>query len=113
MAAKVVNSVKAVTTAGTRVQITDDNDTKCSSVYFEALGTNTGYIYVGLSDVSSTQYIAKLAVSSTVGQGFALDIGSLGGQFRLGGQGIQLSNFWIDSSVNGESVLFTYVQPNA
>lgn len=109
MAVTPVNASHTVTTAGTRVQLTTDADIRPTAVYFEALGSNTGYIYVGLSTVSSTVYMAKLGVTSSVGQGFSLTAPGAGGNFKGGGQGIQLSDIWFDSSVNGEKVLVTYV----
>lgn len=105
MAVTPVNASKTVTTAGTRVQVNSTAGILPTSIYFEALGSNTGYIYVGLSDVASTLYIARLSA----GQGFSLgaEIGSLG--YRAGGQGLKLSDYWVDSSVNGEKVLVTYM----
>jgi hypothetical protein len=104
MAITPVNSTLTVTTAGTEVQCTATTSIKPTSVYFEALGTNTGYIYIGLSTVSSTVYMARLAA----GEGFSLGTGA-GANFRSGGQGIQLSALYVDSSVNGEKVQMTYM----
>jgi hypothetical protein len=105
MAITPVHSTLTVTTAGTEVQVTTDTDIRPTSVYFEALGSNTGYIYVGLSTVSSTVYIARLSA----GEGFTLQSDGAGGNFRAGGQGLQLSSLWVDSSVNGEKVQMTYM----
>lgn len=96
---------KAVTTAGTRVQTTATTTILPTSIYFEALGTNTGYIYIGNSAVSSTVYFARLSP----GQGFTLSSDGVGGSGRVGSIGLQLSNIYIDSSVNGESVQITYM----
>lgn len=104
MAVTPVNSTLTVTTAGTRVQCTLDTSIKPTSIYFEALGTNTGYIYVGLVTVSSTVYIARLSA----GAGFPLKSDS-SGNARIGGVDIQLSNLYVDSSVNGEKVQMTYL----
>jgi len=92
------------TTAGTRTQCTATTTIRPSSVYFEALGTNTGYIYIGTVTVTSTLYIPRLSA----GQGFSLGIEPGGG---LGSTGLQLSNLYVDSSVNGEKVLMTYMYP--
>lgn len=97
-----VNTVKTVTTAGTEVRVSTGNE-RPSSIYFEALGTNTGYIYVGLSTVSSTVYIARLSA----GQGFSISADSTGSA-RLGAD-LKLSDYWVDSSVNGEKVQVTYL----
>ena len=98
---------KAVTTAGTRVQLTTNADLKPVSVYFEPLASNTGVIYIGDSAVSSTNYMARLTIPSTTANSSWAASGASGG--RVGGTGIQLSSFYIDSSVNGDSVLCTYL----
>lgn len=107
MAVTPSNSSLTNTTAGTRTQVVSDTDIKPSSVYFEALASNTGYIYVGISTVSSTVYIARLSA----GQGFSLSADGAGGLYKAGGQGIQLSGLYVDSSVSGEKVLVTYMYP--
>lgn len=108
MAVTPVHATKTVTTAGTRVQATTDTAIKPSSVYFEALGTNSGFIYVGLVTVTSAIYITRLSA----GQGFSLDADGAGGlNYRTGGQGLQLSALYFDSSVSGEKVQMTYLFP--
>jgi hypothetical protein len=111
MAITPVNASVTVTTAGTRVQVNSSAAIKPTAVYFEALGSNTGFIYVGLVSVTSTLYMAKLGVSPTsVGMGFSITAPGAGSSgFKLGGQGLQLSDFYIDSSVSGEKCLVTYV----
>jgi hypothetical protein len=96
-----VNVTKTVTTAGTEIQVSTGAQ-KPASIYFEALGTNTGYVYVGVAAVSSTAYIARLSA----GQGFA--IASDSGGNRVGGD-LVLSDYWVDTSVNGEKVQVTYL----
>lgn len=98
---------KAVTTAGTRVQLTANTDLKPTSVYFEPLASNTGVIYIGDSAVSSTNYMARLTIPSTSSNSSWAASGASG--HRISGTGIQLSSFYIDSSVNGDSVLCTYL----
>jgi len=107
MAITPINASLTNTTAGTRTQIVSDTDIKPTSVYVEALGSNTGFIYLGLVTVSSTVYIARLSA----GQGFTIQSDGIGGRGRLGGVGIQLSSLYIDSAVNGEKVLVTYQYP--
>lgn len=81
----IANGQKIVTTAGTQVALTTDADTYVSIV-IKALAGNTGDIYVGDSDVSSSN-------------GFVLDAGeAVSIDFKI------LSRIWIDSSVNGEGV---------
>lgn len=99
-----VHSTLTVTTAATRVQCTADTDIKPASIYFEALGTNTGYIYIGLVTVTSAIYITRLAP----GASFTLASDSVGA-VRQGGSDIQLSSIYIDSSVSGEKVQMTHL----
>lgn len=108
MAVTPVLITKTVTTAGTAVQVTTDTGIKPSAVYFEALATNTGQIYIGPSTVSSTSYFARLPIPSTTSAP-SWSIGSVDGGGRASGTEIQLSNFYIDSSVSGEKVQITYV----
>lgn len=108
MAVTPILITKTVTTAGTQVQVTTDTDIKPVSVYFEADAANTGYIYIGLSDVSSTSYLSRLTIpTSASSPSWSISSASNGG--RIGATGIQLSNLWVDSSVNGEKVHITYV----
>lgn len=96
---------KAVTTAGTRVQLTATTTILPTSVYFEPLASNTGVIYIGDSAVSSTNYMFRLTIPSTTANS-SIALSAPDG--RMSGVGIQLSNFWIDSSVSGDSVVCTY-----
>jgi len=94
-----------VTTAGTRVRLTAGQSDPTADIltpwiYLQAAEANTGVIYVGLSTVASTAYIAAL------GAGEAIQISA--GQVR-GSQGeYSLNDFYVDSSVNGEKVYVTY-----
>jgi len=99
------NSTVTVTTAGTRTQVTSSTSIYVESIYIEALGTNTGYMYIGNSDVSSTKYVARLGA----GQGWWWTAPSSGGSgYKAVGQGLQISSLYIDSSVSGEKVQVTY-----
>jgi hypothetical protein len=105
MAITPVQSTVTVTTAGTRVRPNSDTSILPTTIYFEALGTNTGNIYIGLSNVSSTSYIARLSAGQAVC--FSSD--------HTGSSAVtkdsvcyQLSNFYVDSSVSGEAVQVTY-----
>lgn len=98
---------KTVTTAATRVQVTSDTGIKPHSVYFEAFGTNTGFIYIGNSSVSSTVYFARLPVPSTSSSPSWSITAAETGSSR--GEGIQLSDLYVDSSVSGDKVQVTYV----
>ncbi len=101
MAIKPIVSTLTVTTAGTRVQATAASTTAIS-VYFEALKTNSGIIYVGDSTVSATKYIAAL----TAGSGFGI---STDAQGHVGGE-IQLTTLYADTSSSGDKVQMTYLQ---
>lgn len=101
-----VNSTVTVTTAATRVRGTATS-TYVTSVYVEALSTNSGSIFVGVADVTSTKYIAKL----TAGQGFTIGVdaqGSVGSS--TGGGEIQLNSIYFDTSSSGDKVQMTYLQ---
>lgn len=95
------------TTAGTRTRLTSTTTILPTTVYIEAAGANTGYIYVGLVTVTSTVYMARLAA----GQSFTLNSDGIGGRGRNGSIGIQLSDLYIDSSVSGEKAQLTYMFP--
>lgn len=79
-----------VTTAGTAVQLTS-TATACKSVVITAKGANTGNIFVGGTTVDSTR--GKQLVPL---QDIELNIDDL-------------SKVYIDSSVNGEGVIYVYV----
>lgn len=83
----VVNNVAA----GTELQIVAAGYT-CREVMITALGANTGYIYIGGSDVSSTVYGARLSAGDSVT--------------------IPISNLnlvYFDASVSGEGISYLAV----
>lgn len=59
----IVGVVDVVTTATTREQLASH---ACREVTIIAKDTNTGYIYIGGSDVSATVYGAKLAAKDSI-----------------------------------------------
>lgn len=83
------NSSKTVTVSGTRVQFTAIS---CFEVIVVAKASNTGYIYVGNSTVSSTTYIQRLSS----GEAAVLSV-------------VDSSEIYIDASVSGEGVNFTVI----
>lgn len=93
---------KTVTTAGTRVQVTTANLLVwCVSV--QALSTNTGKIYLGDSNVSSTRCIAELPPGGAcIIEGYQM---YQKGLLEL----LDISGFWIDSSANGDKVHLGYL----
>lgn len=105
---KPVVTTKTVIAGGTRVQSTTNTAIAVTSVYFEAVDTNAGTIYIGDSAVSSTVYIAKLAA----GEGFTIAIDNNGGRATTGSE-IQLSSLWVDASAGGDKVQMTYLQRSA
>lgn len=88
--ATIYNGKKTVTTAGSRVSLASSQ--ACKSVCVKALQTNSGYIYVGDSFVSSTTGFQLLP-----GDTISLDISNL-------------NTVTIDSSVSGDGV--TYITSN-
>jgi hypothetical protein len=106
MAVTPVNSTITVVTSGTEIQCTSDTNIRPTSVYFEAFATNTNPIFIGLSTVSTTVYIARLEA----GQGFLLSVDGAGGlNYRAGTQGLQLSALYVDATTNGEKCQMTYM----
>jgi len=84
----IAGGTKDVTTAGVPEALA--SSTACKSVYIKAKLANTGSIYVGGSTVTSTTGITLAA-----GDSIQFDISNL-------------STVYIDSSVNGEGVGYTY-----
>lgn len=86
---------KNVTTAGTRVQLTTTTGTYCHWVVVTARPANTGKIVVGGAAVVATAGSEVGAPILSAGDSCGLEINDL-------------SKVWIDSTVNGEGVSFTY-----
>lgn len=91
-------AAKAVTTAGTRVQLTS-TATLADNLVIQAIKTNTGNIFLGDSSVSSTR-------------GFTLVPGQFisfeGSRRRDGSDYLDLSTFWLDCATNGDGVQWAY-----
>jgi len=87
--ANVKGAVVNVTTAGSRVQLPN---IPCNVVTITAKRENTGYIYIGGSDVSSTVYGDDLASKES----FTLQIANL-------------NQLYIDSSVSGEGISYVAI----
>lgn len=101
MAKKIVTVADVtVATAGSRQQVTSTS-TPCESIIFQGFPTNTGYIYVGDSVVASGRGIALEAKQTFTAAPEKLDDG--------GSNLLDLSDFYVDSSVNGEKVKICYV----
>lgn len=78
-----------VTTAGTRVQLSSSS-VACKKVHIQAKVGNTGSIYVGGSTVASTRGVELLPLAT-----ITLTVSNL-------------NLVYLDSSVNGEGVIYTY-----
>lgn len=106
MGLKPVILTKTVTTAGTEIAVSS-TDLYVTTVYFEALSTNTGVIFVGDLNVTSTLYMTRLAA----GAGFSLSVPSpiMPGS-SSGGNELNLKHLYVDCSVNGEKVQVSYLQ---
>lgn len=78
-----------VTTAGTAVSL--GNSTACKQVTVQAKSTNTGNIYVGTTNVSSSNGIVIWAGSSIT---ISID---------------NINKIYIDADVNGEGVTYLYL----
>lgn len=86
------NGRKTVTTAGSRVQLA--TTTACKKLDICALSSNTGIIVIG-----GTTVVAAVGTRS----GFAL---SASDKYLIAVD--DLSKIWLDSTVNGEGVSYTY-----
>lgn len=87
--------IKTVSSAGKRVRLTD-SDIRVSSVSIVAERSNTGYIYVGNDQVSSTNYGAELTSYDSY------NISSE--ESGWANLPISLKDIWIDSSVDADGV---------
>lgn len=83
------DGTKSVTTAGTAVALA--TATTCKEVIITANVGNSGYIYIGSSSVSSTQFMKKILA----GEEFSIAIDDL-------------SKIYLDCDVNGEGVTYGY-----
>ena len=93
--------MKTVTTAATREQLTTA-EKHVTSATIQAEISNTGYVYVGNSSVSSTQYAWLLVAGASV----SLDAIKLG----LADAKIDLSEIWLDVQVSTDGVSVGYLE---
>jgi hypothetical protein len=91
---------KAVTTAGTPVQLTATR-TQAASVVVQARKSvstaNTGNVFLGVAGAAGTQLLVLepgQSVSFTAANAKAID----------------LSDFWVDSATNGDGIIVTYIK---
>ena len=93
--------VKTIATAGTREQLTTTN-MKVLNVTFQAELFNTGIIYIGDNQVSSSNYAYGLVAGDSV----SLDALILG----LAPIFISLNEIWIDTSSDGDKLVVSMLQ---
>ena len=86
---RIKGALATVTAAGTRVQLPDY---PCMEVTVIALRTNTGYIYAGGNDVSSSIFGVELAATGSY-------------LFRVNNTNL----IYIDASISGEGVSYVAV----
>lgn len=92
--------LKTVAVAGTQERLTTNN-LKVSAVMIQAEPTNTNYVYVGDSTVSSTNYGIVLAAGDLI----TLNAQLLGMGYAL----ISLKDIWLDVDTNTEGVSCIYL----
>lgn len=102
MPASLTSISKNVTTAGTRVALVAST-LEVYEFEVQAKTTNTGLIYLGGADVASTNGRVLSA-----GQSFAVS-GMLDINDKSPNDKINLGAVYIDSSVNGEGVIVSYI----
>ena len=91
-----------VTTSGTEISASNGTATATSvdrvtKVFISAPAANTGTIYVGDSDVSTTRGIPIV-------KGNSLEIASQGDEY------INLAGIWIDAATNGDKFQISYLK---
>lgn len=95
------NFQKTVAAAGTRERLTTAA-LRQPSIVIQALAGNTNAIFLGGSNVSSTQYFVRLAANNSVTL-TAAEFGQAGAQ-------IDLNSIWIDVTTNAEGVNVGYME---
>ncbi len=95
-----------VTTAGTPVQVLATG-AKCAAIIVAATAGTTGKVYFGTSTVNKTTLagaIKEFLPSAATGFADSLTIDN-----TETGNPLQMSDYWLDSTVNGEGLLVSYV----
>lgn len=93
--------LKTVGSNGTQVRLTT-SDLKVPAVLITAERSNTGYVYVGDKEVSSSNYGADLRA------GDSIRISSK--EYGWADAKILLKEIWIDVSVSGDGVSVMYLE---
>jgi hypothetical protein len=87
-----------VTTIGKRQQITTSN-IRVPSINIQAKKSNTGHIYVGDNQVSSSHYGVDLESGDSVIMTSLVE-----------GTVLSVKDIWIDTSVDGEGIAVSYLE---
>jgi hypothetical protein len=93
--------LSTVTTAATRERLTE-SDIKVPAVLLQAEKSNTGAVYIGDNQVSSTNYGVNLAAGDSV------TISSK--DFGLAAANISLKDIWLDVGVSTDGVSVLYME---
>lgn len=96
----VLSGEVAVTTAGTRQELTTTVPTRTPMIFVQASPGNAGTLYVGDVGVTSTKYLIAL----TAGQGFGFEASKIRGS---NGE-YDLSLFYVDTSHSGDKYSVSY-----
>jgi hypothetical protein len=101
---KIISARKTVTAAGTKEVIRTGSlgEVRVRAFRMRALTNNTGNVYFGAGDVSST-------VGDVLAPGEVWDI-SVSDEEWKHGLAINLSKLWLDVDVSGEGVSYTLVR---
>jgi len=94
--------LSTVGTATTQERLTP-LDLTVGAVLITAERSNTGYVYIGDENVSSTHYGADLSAGDSIRM-TAIDFG-----YEAGTQ-ISLTDIWLDVSVSGDGVSVMYME---
>src|ERR1700739_3703066 len=96
-----------VTTGGTPVQVSSKN-VQGNSFLWQAVPTNTGKVYVGLSTLNRTNLTGVLGIIAVptlnIIPSFSVTIA------RVPTNLLDLFFIWLDVDVNGEGAVFSYLQ---
>lgn len=92
---ELAHDITTITTAGTRVQLLN-SPRKARAVTLQGHPDNTGNVFVGGSDVSSSDAMKVLTPGESVDMGF-------------GDGSINVAFWWADAATNGDKVVWGMV----
>jgi hypothetical protein len=99
-----------VATSGTLVRLSATT-LNVNAVFFQALGTNTAYVYVGLSTLVRATYVGVLLVvpAPTAATGATVALPSASLQSGVSVAPIDLSTIYLDADSAPQSLLISYL----